>query len=135
MREFGERRPGGEYRPRPSVYAVAFDAQGRVALVPEDEGWYLPGGGIEAGESAREALVREIQEECACAGRVLDALGEAREYVETRRGTRIDVLASFFRAELAADNTAQWFEPEDAARRATRLSHAHVIRAAAGGAR
>lgn len=133
MLRFQEARPGGPYRPRPSVYAVVIDGLGRVALVAEDEGYYLPGGGIEPGETTLEALVREIREECACDSRILDPLGDAQEYIETRRGTRIDVQASFFRAEFVGPSTAIWFPAAEAARIATRLSHAHMIREAAGG--
>ena len=43
------------------VYALAFTADGDVLLVsdaPGDTGCWLPGGGIEGGESPEEALAR-----------------------------------------------------------------------------
>lgn len=50
------------------VAAVIFDAQGRVFATQRGYGewkdwWEFPGGKIELGESAREALHREIREE------------------------------------------------------------------------
>lgn len=39
---------------------------GRVLLVrlTYAKGWYLPGGGVNRGESFREAVIRELREEC-----------------------------------------------------------------------
>ncbi|MGU3360938.1 NUDIX domain-containing protein [Methylobacterium sp. M6A4_1b] len=47
------------------VRGVAIDGEGRVCLVRHTyvAGWHLPGGGIEAGESAVTAMVREFREE------------------------------------------------------------------------
>jgi 8-oxo-dGTP diphosphatase len=44
------------------------DSRGRLLFVAQQKGpfgghWLLPGGGVEPGESAEEAIVREIQEE------------------------------------------------------------------------
>ncbi len=47
------------------VRAAVFDAEGRVFLVRHTylPGWYLPGGGVDPGESAQVSVIRELREE------------------------------------------------------------------------
>lgn len=49
------------------VYCIAFVGD-RFAMVfnPKREGWEMPGGRVEPGESAEQAAVREVREECGC---------------------------------------------------------------------
>ena len=47
------------------VRALVIDPEGRVFRIKHSyvSGWHLPGGGVEPGETMREALTRELMEE------------------------------------------------------------------------
>jgi ADP-ribose pyrophosphatase YjhB (NUDIX family) len=47
------------------VRAMVVDGTGRIFLIKHSyvEGWHLPGGGVETGETLLEALTRELAEE------------------------------------------------------------------------
>ena len=54
------------------VGALVRDSEGRIALVRNrwSDGWVLPGGSVESGETLREAVVREVREETGLTVRV-----------------------------------------------------------------
>jgi ADP-ribose pyrophosphatase YjhB (NUDIX family) len=76
------------------VRAVVRDDDGRVLLVRHTylPGWYLPGGGVDPGETLTEAVVREVAEETGVATR-----GEPRLVAVylNRRVSRRDHVALF----------------------------------------
>jgi ADP-ribose pyrophosphatase YjhB (NUDIX family) len=53
------------------VRVVATDAEGRVLLVRHTylAGWWLPGGGVDKGETTQAAAVRELREEAGLVAR------------------------------------------------------------------
>jgi 8-oxo-dGTP pyrophosphatase MutT (NUDIX family) len=132
---FGTRSPDLVYRPRPGAYALVFDAAGRVALVHEEQDWYLPGGGLEPGETHEQALVREIQEECACGIRIESRFADAVEYLVTRSGRPLEAQLRYYRARFVGTPTARWLTPAEAGLCLRRRSDAWAISAASSNAR
>ncbi|MGE3769426.1 MAG: NUDIX domain-containing protein [Bdellovibrionales bacterium] len=54
--------PVADLQLRNSIYGVVIK-DGHILLVPQWDGWDFPGGGIDMGETLKEALEREVQEE------------------------------------------------------------------------
>jgi 8-oxo-dGTP pyrophosphatase MutT (NUDIX family) len=57
------------------VRAFAFPEPGRLVLVRGDDGWQIPGGGVEDGEQASDAIRRELWEEAAASILVSHPIG------------------------------------------------------------
>jgi 8-oxo-dGTP diphosphatase len=135
--EFGDRKPGQSYSPRPSAYAVIADADGRVAVMLTPRGCFLPGGGSEGRETPDETLVREVREECGLGVHIIHPLGESVEYVYTAGhpvGIRKECV--FFAATVGkpcgaateADHVLVWLEPQEAEVRLTHGSQQWAVR-------
>ena len=82
--ERGPKTPNAYYRV--SVKALITNDEGKILVVNERGlGWDLPGGGLDWGESAGDALKRELLEELSCSAKIeeqpcLIAPSSASEY-------------------------------------------------------
>ena len=102
---FGE-RIGRSATLRPGASAIIFDAGRQKLLLTRrsDNGrWCLPGGGMDAGESASEACAREVREETGLDVRVTRIAGvytSPHQIIEYSDGNRIQPIAFSFEAEV-----------------------------------
>jgi len=122
--------------------AMVIDGAGRIFLVKHTyvDGWHLPGGGVETGETLLEALTRELAEE----GNIqLGAAPQLYSVYFNRRTSRRDHVALFIVRDFRQDGNPKpdheiaehaFFPidalPEDASR-ATRARVAEVFGGAA----
>jgi 8-oxo-dGTP diphosphatase len=138
--QFGAPEPGRPYPDRPVAFGVGV-RDGQVALVrvePADGPTRidLPGGGIDPGESAEAAMVREFLEETGLEVRPLSALTRADHYFINGAAESFNTRGVFFTAEvlaerrerkIEADHTLFWRPPETALRMLSRDSHAWAL--------
>ncbi|HWI64222.1 MAG TPA: NUDIX domain-containing protein [Symbiobacteriaceae bacterium] len=86
--------------------AVIFDREGRL-LIAQARGWdntFLPGGHIDPGEGAEQALVRELAEEMGVAGRAVAFLGAVEAMWPSPDPTNYEVNLVFrVEAEVGPD--------------------------------
>jgi len=72
---FGIPLPGITYKHRPSAYALVRNQLGEIAVARTPLACYLPGGGMDPGETAEQTIQREGKEECGFVLRPLHFLG------------------------------------------------------------
>ena len=133
---FGIPKPGAVYTPRPGAYAVILNSQMEVATIQVEDKFFLPGGGIQAGELAEGALQREVLEESGWSITIGKLVGEAIDYIEVGDGgPYYEIQSSFYRAELAEkladsqepDHHLVWLQVDEAYRKLRRKSQAWVV--------
>jgi 8-oxo-dGTP diphosphatase len=132
---FGQRLAGETYVVRPSAYALIENEKGEVATVLTPLGPFLPGGGIEAGETPEEAVIREAREECGLLVRADGEIARAIQfsYSKTERcyfEKRIVFLRAILEGTTVAleeDHELVWLPPKTAADRMWHESHAWVL--------
>ncbi|RJQ34438.1 NUDIX domain-containing protein [Candidatus Parcubacteria bacterium] len=110
---FGEKVEGIDYRYRPGVYFVIFD-KGKVALVKTSTGYFLPGGGIEIGESHQTCMEREALEELGWRVEIGDYLGNAENYFLAVGSGRYIIMDGYFYLAKKLEQVSQPTEPDHA---------------------
>ena len=102
------------------VRGVATDAEGRVLLVKHTylHGWWLPGGGVDKGETTQAAVVRELREEAGLIARSEPRLISVHSNERFFPGDHVLVFAidAFDMAERTSHGEIAeigWFSPSD----------------------
>ncbi len=101
------------------VRGLVTDAEGRVLLVTHTymPGWYMPGGGVERGETAEEALAREMIEEAGVRLTARPVLASVHSNHRSHRGDHVliyrvtawEPCQATQHGEIAA---IEWFAPD-----------------------
>lgn len=136
MIEFGNPLSDRTYVLRPGAYGALVDSLSRILLIEASGGrLYLPGGGIEANETAEQAVVREFMEETglevscgrqfAAAAQIVHCLAEPNGYKKT---------CSFFLVEFVDQRGRErcayrthWLDRNHALEAAHEAAHRHAI--------
>ena len=140
--QFGEPQPGRAYPDRPAAFVVV-ERAGRIAIarVTFASGGGridLPGGGLDAGETAAQAAVRECGEEVGLRIAVDQPFAAADHFFANEEGETVNTRGRFFAARLLADapelkieadHALDWMTPQEALVKLDRDSHAWAVAA------
>jgi 8-oxo-dGTP diphosphatase len=141
LRKFGDKLAGVDYIDRRGAYAVMENTNKEIAVIETSHGYFLPGGGIDPGETDVEALKRELIEEIGYQMSVVAAIGTAVEYMEAaREETYYRIQSTFYKVQLEAkigeamerDHRLVWLPQEEAVKRLKRQSQGWAVRSMAG---
>ena len=133
---FGDRVEGCAYVLRPSAYALVRNAGGEVAVVRTPRGTFLPGGGIEAGESAEQTIEREAIEECGLVVLPGRTIGTAIQIVHSadedtcfeKRSTFLEAVSRGRVPAKERDHELAWLKPAEAVDALSHESHRWAVR-------
>jgi 8-oxo-dGTP diphosphatase len=138
--QFGFRDPSLDYPDRPAAFAVVARAT-MIALVRITRDGHapyydLPGGALESGETAEQAVVREFAEETGLVILPVRRLGQADQFLIKTDGAAANNRSVLFEADLMRedpslkiedDHELVWLDADEALRRLRHDSHAWAV--------
>jgi 8-oxo-dGTP diphosphatase len=138
---FGQPPSGTGVRIRPSAYAILRNDRGEFAVVRSREGIYLPGGGMDPGETPQETVIRETLEECGlmigigswATTAIQFAWSEAEQIHFEKRSTFVDAtIVGVDTSHLEPDHEVLWVDADRACELLTHESHGWAVRTGHG---
>ena len=140
--QFGDPEPGRTYRDRPAAFGIV-ERDGEIALVriekPNHPAWIdLPGGALDPGEDARQAVVREFGEDSGLKVAPVEAYAQADQRFINTDGKAFNNRGTFFTLTLVGedaglkiedDHTLVWLAPAEALVRLRHEAHAWAVAA------
>jgi 8-oxo-dGTP pyrophosphatase MutT (NUDIX family) len=121
---------------RPSAYGLVADAAARLAVVRTPHGLFLPGGGIDPGETPHETVIREVREECGLDVQLGSWTVRAVDFVySTEELTHFEKHSTFVDAQPIAggiaahesDHELAWVAPSMAVASLSHASHRWAV--------
>lgn len=94
-----------DYKVRKASRGVLINKDNKIALlfVSKENYHTLPGGGVEANETTREAYIREIKEETGCDCKILDNKKQNSIVLEERDGFKLLQISYIFYSEVVGE--------------------------------
>ncbi|HEY8890342.1 MAG TPA: NUDIX domain-containing protein [Clostridium sp.] len=97
---FGEKLNGVNYIDRAGVYGIAINDEDKIATIKTPTGYFLPGGGIENGETHKECLEREFIEETGYEISIENYIGKASLYHISKANQYLHGIGYFYIVNL-----------------------------------
>ncbi|WP_315906526.1 NUDIX domain-containing protein [Priestia koreensis] len=119
---FGLKEKDRHYRERKGVYGVIVNKEKKVLTVKHRGLYFLPGGGVEGGETNEQCLQREMIEEIGCEVISRKYIGHAKRYFYSRKGEPLLSDGYFYKTwiservqePLEDDHEICWLNVEEA---------------------
>lgn len=112
-------RIGKEARLMPSCCAIIFDdLKSKIILTKRSDNgrWCIPGGAMEAGESARDGCLREVMEETGLSVKLTKLIGiytNPNYIIQYNDGNKIQAIGMCFEAKVIGGNLSTSPETTD----------------------